>query len=175
MSQAPISPSSTASELSAQDRGIWRSLLNADMNARYWGYIARRYQMYDRVIGIFLAVMSASAVAAWVSAQGLTWAGQILSMITAGLAVARPLLQIDRTAQAAVELAAEWAAFLLSYEDLWNNLASQSVESATAKLHELNQRKLKLLPTEVRLPRDPKLIEKSYNKVLNSRGLQGST
>src|SRR5262245_15867019 len=108
-----MNDSSTSSELSAGDRVIWRALLNADMNSRYWGHLARRYQMYDRVIGIFLAVMSASAVAAWVSVQGFTWAAQTLSMLTAGLAIARPLLQIDRTAQSAVELAAEWAAFLL--------------------------------------------------------------
>ena len=44
---------------------IWKALLDADMNVRYWKYMAQRLVKRDCNTKIFLAVMSSSTVGSW--------------------------------------------------------------------------------------------------------------
>ena len=39
---------------------IWNSMLDADMNARYWGELSRTYYSREKWAKIFLAVMASN-------------------------------------------------------------------------------------------------------------------
>ena len=44
-------------------RKIWKSMLDADLNAKYWGYIGKRQFKKNRRLKIALAIVSVSTVA----------------------------------------------------------------------------------------------------------------
>jgi len=44
---------------------IWDSMLDADMNVRYWAGLGRCYYKKDITYKIFLAAMSSGTVASW--------------------------------------------------------------------------------------------------------------
>ncbi|HEV2731679.1 MAG TPA: hypothetical protein VGV15_16735 [Terriglobales bacterium] len=46
-------------------RELWDSLLDAEMNVRYWSTMCHRYSRYDTYSRIFLALTSSSTVASW--------------------------------------------------------------------------------------------------------------
>ncbi len=51
------------------EKAIWDSLLDADLNIRYWGYLSRRYYCINRFIKIFLAIIASGTVASWESSS----------------------------------------------------------------------------------------------------------
>ena len=154
-----------------QTKALWDSLLDADMNARYRGHIARRYQRRLKLATIFLAATSTSAVGTWLASLNVDWLPKLLSAVTAVIAVALPILNWGGTVQAAVRVVERWAFLHTAYERLWAAVPTLSTADVLAKFDEIRTRQLELSSIEVTLPHDQKLLEKSYTEVLQSRGL----
>ncbi len=154
-----------------QERALWDSLLGADMNSRYWAYIARRYQRRLKAATIFLAATSTSAVGALLVSLKVDWLPQVLSLATAVIAIALPILNWEGTIQTAVRVVERWAFLRTAYERLWVSLPAISNADASTKFDEIKGRELELSWIEVTLPHDQTLLQKSYTEVLQTRGI----
>ena len=154
-----------------QERALWDSLLGADMNSRYWAYIARRYQRRLKAATIFLAATSTSAVGTLLVSLKVDWLPQMLSLATAVIAIALPILNWEGTIQTAVRVVERWAFLRTAYERLWASLPTISNEDASTKFDEIKARELELSWIEVALPHDQTLLKKSYTEVLQTRGI----
>jgi hypothetical protein len=73
-------------------KSLWYSMLDADMNARYWSYLSRRYSNRDKYSKIFLALMSSGTVASWGFWSDMQIIWKILSACSALLAIALPII-----------------------------------------------------------------------------------
>jgi len=153
------------------EREVWQRLLDADMNARFWGHMARRYQGIEKGALVAVAVLSSATVATWV-ADLYPGAFKLLSILTAFVSVALPILNIARDVECMVELRVKWAGIRNQYQQLYDRALSLDEESIRAQLEQLSQRELDLEPLETRLPRSRKLVDASYLEVCRSRGLQ---
>ncbi len=155
-----------------EERPLWNALLSADMNSRYWAYIARRYQRRLKAATIFLAATSTSAVGSLLASLQVDWLPQVLSLVTAVTAVALPILNWEGTIQNAVRVVERWAFLRTAYERLWASLPVISNADLSAKFDEIKARELELSWIEVTLPHDETLLKKCYAEVVQSRGIQ---
>ena len=73
---------------------LWSSMLDIDMNQRYYGHLCRRYARRELFLKIFVAVTSSTSIASWkLWSQKQGWcdwstAWQILTGLSAIAAVA---------------------------------------------------------------------------------------
>lgn len=160
-------------EKSMLDVELWKSLLTADMNARYWSLIGRRYVERDRNAKIFLAIISSSALAGLGFWKQLPWAGIALSVLSTLTAVVIPALKYPDKVNKASDLAGTWMQIQFDYENLWltPDGASGGVESLLIQYDNIKRRVVKAKIMELGLPIDNKLIERCYSQVLAARDL----
>jgi len=147
-------------------------MLGAHLSSRYWDQLARRYQKRDEWARIFLAVMTCSTVAAWASTNlPVLWQG--LSIVSAALAVALPILDWNGKVEVMVEQRTEWGALRIEYEDLWSDVsgATETSSELRKRYHDLRKREIRTESGSAKLPQDDDLIESCALEVLRNRGL----
>jgi len=153
-------------------RTIWDSMLDADLNDRYWGHLSSRYYSRDKFSKIFLAAMSSGTVASWGfwSDLPIVWKG--LSAISALLAVALPILDWPKMIENMVNLKQKWAQIKTDYELLWldvtNGADNKFIEN---ELKKIKIKEAKFSQADANLPKDKKLINQAREEVIISRGL----
>lgn len=152
-----------------QETAIWESLLVADMNKRYWGYMARRYQKREQVATIFLAATSSTTVTTWAVWKSIEWVWQTLSVVAAITSVGLPILNYPRQIEPMVELTAKWGVIQLSHENLWLSLNSTPDAEALEEFKKIKGQESELISTEARLPIDTRLLRKCQREVIASR------
>ena len=151
---------------------IWDLMLDADMNVRYWAELGRRYYKRDKTYKIFLAAMSSGTVASWGiwSEVQLLW--KILSAISAVVAIALPILNWPKMIQSIGNVKQKWVDIKADYEVLWievNNNKDQAVLGEEFK--KIRKREATASQQESNLPKKDKLLDKCWEAVLKSRGL----
>ncbi|MFZ2404243.1 MAG: hypothetical protein WAW41_03835 [Methylobacter sp.] len=154
-------------------KAIWNSMLDADMNTRYWKYLVYRYSRRDTTLKIFLAVMTSGTVAGWGIWVELAYIWKMLSSLSALLAIALPILNYPKKIESMAELSGKWGELLFEYEDLWLEVDNNPSPNTLNK----NYRKFRtteksLVKKETKLPTDKRLIDKCQIEVNKSRGLQ---
>ena len=77
-------------------KAIRDSMLDADLNVRYWGHLSRQYYKTSRFIKIFLALIASGTVASWGFWQDIELLWKILSGIAAVLAIILPILGLEK-------------------------------------------------------------------------------
>lgn len=151
---------------------LWNAMLDADMNARYWPMLARRYSRAEVIVKVFLAVMSSGTVAAW----GLWGAHQSLwrslSAISALTAIASPILNFSKSVKTTSDLAGRWRMLLVDYEDIGRLDPSLSSPQAIKKFYSLKQREGKTKAGESGFHVVNSLRRKAFDEVKASRGLR---
>jgi hypothetical protein len=158
-------------------RDLWNSLLDSDMNVRYWGHIARRYAGYDKWSKILVAVTTSGSVAGlqiWkFTAKGFEWSWIYDSFTGFAVitAVALPFLEFARTMRDAATLAIGWSRLQGRYESLWRRRQNHSAETLEAELTKIKDDEKRHTETEVTLPRDKKLVRTCQAEVKHSRAL----
>jgi hypothetical protein len=151
---------------------IWDSMLDADMNQRYWSHLSRRYYVRDQYSKIFLALMSSGTVASWGFWSDFAIIWKVLSAASALLAIALPLLNWPRHISSMVSLKQKWTEIKADYELLWLVLEKGKKDSEVGKeLKRIKQLETKVSQQETNLPCDKKLIYQCRDEVLKSRGL----
>jgi len=152
---------------------IWDSMLDADMNNRYWAHLSRRYYTREKWAKIFLAAMASGAVASWGfwSEYELLW--KILSAMSALLAIALPILNWPKMIESMVFLTEKWSLIKADYELLWLDVKKDITnENKTIKeLKRLKDKENTLSQKEANLPDEQKLLRKCREEVISSRGL----
>lgn len=157
---------------------LWNTLLDIDMNQRYYGHLCRRYARRELVLKIFVAAASSTSIASWKlwsNTQGwCNWstAWEILTGTSAVAAVAMPILNFSKTSQRAADLRGRYAALLVDYEGLWLQTKSLSEDALRRKYISVREKESELSHLEADMPRDKDLILKCQEEVEKGRGLK---
>jgi hypothetical protein len=156
-------------------KALWDSMLDADMNARYWSYLSRRYYNYDKYSKIFLALMSSGTVASWGFWNEIQWLWKGLSSISALLAIAIPIVNWPKMISNMVALKQYWTEIKIDYEMSWLELESGKPQTEVAKYYKKTKEKeTKTAVREANMPNRKKLLRKCWLEVLKSKGLNSS-
>ena len=152
-------------------RAIWGSMLTADMNVRYWTHLGRRYYKREQYTKVFLACMSSGTVASWSfwNQFGLIW--KVLSVIAALTAIALPILNFSKMIEIMADLKQHWTEITNEHELLWATRKTKNIDILEQKYEEIKKREGKLSRKEANMPNNKKLLYKSREEVLQSRGL----
>lgn len=154
---------------------IWRSMLDADLNARYWGEQSRIAYARDKCIRIFVAATSSGTIAAWSIWVDCPLAWKVLSALSALLAVASPILNFTEKAKVSTMLYCTWSDILRSYEMLWGRIEAgllSDISKMTSEYNRIIMREKQCDPHEAKYRVDEGLIEECRRKVLSNRGIQ---
>ena len=159
-------------------RKIWTSMLDADLNTRYWKYIGRKQFKRNRLLKIVLAIVAVSTVAFsdFINSYlRVPW--QLIVAIAAVIAYILPILNWEQNLKDLSTLTKLYAELQYEFEDLWadieandENVDLHAVEEGYNRVRQ-KQRDVLLVLQSFGLPDDEDLIEACYRDVLSSRGL----
>jgi hypothetical protein len=150
---------------------VWDGMLDADMNARYWSCLTRRYTKRDTYTKIFLAIMSSGSVASWSIWGTIPSLWKVLSAISAVIAVSLPVINFQGTIQKLSDAAGKWLQIQVDYENLWVEINNTNMPLDINRYQDIRKREFAVKAGEHALPYDEKLLNASQNAVLISRGL----
>jgi hypothetical protein len=155
-----------------QNDFLWRSLLDADQNARYWRAMTLRYVRRERATKIFLAIVSSATVAGWGFWREIGWIWQSLSILAALISVALPIFDVPRHVESMVELHEKWCQLLNDYEGVWTVRASIADADVQERIRKLKTTEVELSKKAAKLPNDDVALgTKTFNEVLRERHL----
>lgn len=149
----------------------WESMLDADMNVRYWGQMARKYRSRERTIMIFLAIISSGAVAGWKFWAGHPSIWHSLSGLSAVLAVALPLLDYSGNVATMVELRGKWSELSVAYDQMWAQYGANPAGPPPNEIRPLKDKEAELSKLSAALPEDQRSLKRCQGEVRRARGL----
>lgn len=149
---------------------IWKAMLDADMNARYWQLLARRYARWDRNTKILLALTASGAVAGWGIWTDIPKAWKVLSGLSAILAIALPFLDWSTHVERMSTLRGQWEILQTEYELLLLRCDQDPPDpQIQGRFEQLRRQERTSGATDSRLPESQKLLAKAYDQVVASR------
>jgi hypothetical protein len=152
---------------------VWSALLDADLNSRYWRLMALRHTRREKYAKIFLAVTASATVASWAVWEHVRPLWQGLSVVSAVVSVALPILDVPKDVKKMAEAQAEWTQLMHEYAELWEQRAALADADFSSKLKALRAREVKVSSETATLPSDDTgLAERCYAEVLKTRGLR---
>jgi hypothetical protein len=151
---------------------VWQSMLDGEMNDRYWRFQAARYSKREKAVKIFLAITSSGTVAGWALWRGAPLVWQVLSAVSALLALALPVLDFTGQVERASDLRERWWGLTAEYSRLWAEIELDSADSISQRIQALKSKETDMVKIEAKyFSRDEALIHKCQDQVLNARGL----
>jgi hypothetical protein len=151
---------------------LWDSMLDADMNARYWRKLAKLYSSIDTSIKIFLALLASGTVAGWKLWANNPEVWKSLSAIAAIVSIILPIIQLPKTMSKMSDLAGRWLQIKTDYELLWTDYKkNENNQYLSKRYRDVKAREVSAKKTETDLPEYDWLIKKCYNEVILARGL----
>lgn len=149
---------------------MWNNLVDTKFKALYACECARKAELYERILSVFLAICASAGIAGWSiwKQHGMVWAFIIgLSQV---VSVTRPLLPFLKHESKFLGVSFELEALYLRYERLWykleENPTDTSIASRLAKLREKALEVEKHGPTFPRVKRWIDRIDKDKDKAL---------
>lgn len=159
------------------EKELWDSLNDAEMNALYYGYMARRYSNLEKGTLVFSAIMSTAAIGSlqiWKSEWlGLDWSHcwDALSLFAVLVAVGAPLVNFGQTAQKCASLRPVFLNYRNQYNELWLNRSSFQDRTLIMKLTHLKEAEIRDTVIDSTIKRDIKLLKKCQEEIIKSKGL----
>jgi hypothetical protein len=151
---------------------VWRRMLDAEMNGRYWRGRASGLAQREKSLKIFLAVTSSATVAGWTVWHGIPPIWQVLSGLSAIVAVALPILDYTSQIERASDLRSEWLEVAGKYNRLWAEINANLDGPVSDRLQEFQAKEAEMAKIESKhFTRNDALIRKSQREVLVARGL----
>jgi hypothetical protein len=152
---------------------LWNSLLDAEMNVRYWSAMCHRYSRYDTCSRIFLAFTSSSTVAGWGFWSNWPVVWKSLSGVSAIVAIVLTVVDLPKKVSRMSVLVARWKQSQIDYELLWRKDRDLTSAQSRSKYESCKHKEVVSTTEEQTLPHDSKLLKKCYDDVCNVRGLRG--
>ncbi|VFM96010.1 MAG: hypothetical protein BECKG1743D_GA0114223_110412 [Candidatus Kentron sp. G] len=116
--------------------------------------------------------MTSGTVAVWNLWEEIPWLWQILSSVSAVVAIIFPFLDYQKRIEQLSALAGKWGTLRIECEDLWREIKNhpdpQSLEARYRKVRETNGI---LEEIEVTMPEDKALLKRCFDEVKKTRGL----
>lgn len=152
---------------------VWDSMLNADLNCRYFRALSGRLRSWDQAGKIFVAAMSSAAVAGWAiwDESGFQTAWHAAGGLAAVVAVALPILNPSKAAAAASQLTGAWFSLLRDYEMLWTRVDAADEAELREAAERIVSAEKPLSDIESALSMHRGLAKRCEDEVRRSRGL----
>ena len=166
--------SNSASGESRVQQLIFTSLLNAEMNHRYYAALAASYQSRDRVAKIVTAIAASATVSGLWLWDAPPWdrVWQVLSAVVAALAIAMSVWNLSTSSKTASELSGSWFSIMQDHESLWARERSLSEDAALRKCEAIRAREKPLAEKEATLWRRKGLLRRCQAEVRSYRQQQ---
>src|SRR6266404_1114193 len=142
---------------------IWESLLDAEMNVKYWGYMARRFVVREKWLKAALAITTSSVLLSLPLWQRFPSGPVYLAVVNAALALSLPVLNYSERIETMANLRGSWSQLRIEYDRLWQraeNTEACSKDEFENEFRLLRERTIQLSVTETRLPNDRKLVQR---------------
>jgi len=157
---------------------IWDSMLDIDMNSRYYGYLCQNYEKKEKILKILLAITTSTSIASWkLWNQSVLWLNlsivwQILTALSAIIAIILPLINYSKKSQKLAILKYFYSILLVDYERLWLTLNRENavIDTIQKEYLILREKEASYSLEEAYVKNDIELIKKCQNEVENSRG-----
>jgi len=134
------------------------------------------YAGREKMIKIFLAVVSSGSVASWTLWQQYAWLWKCLSAVAAVAAIASPILAYPRMIERMTKLRTRWWQQMTDYERLWAEWDSRDDEAELdAAFDNIKAAELPITDEETTLPHNRGLLRDCQTEVLRARNLSGRT
>ncbi|BCS95456.1 hypothetical protein DSLASN_10880 [Desulfoluna limicola] len=159
------------------ERSMWSAMLDCEMNALYYGYIARRYERLERFFQIFIAILATSSIGSlhlWkmnVTWFQWSWIYDCLSALAIIISISLPFMRFTSIANKAISLRPIFQRFTTDYENLWLQRKSLKEPTLRSKLKDLKQQELIETNSDNKMPRDTKLLKKCQKEIIKSKNL----
>ena len=150
---------------------VWNKLLDAELNKRYWLYMAWRYKSRDLRARILLAVTSSGVVAGLTLWQQYPQIWQVLSGVSALVAIALPILNYPARVETASDLRGRWTEMVSEYDQLWITAQSGPSPLDQSRVDALTKKETSAAQVEAKLPYNEKLARRCQAEVIKRRGL----
>ena len=150
---------------------VWESMLDGEMNDRYWRLRGAGYALREKVLKIFLGVTSSGTVAGWAIWKNLPLLWQVLSGISAVVAIALPILDYTGAVERASDLRMGWWKLTQEYKRIWARIDGSTDASVEEQIKPLKEKEVEMSGIEVKFSRKEALILKCQEAVLRARGL----
>jgi hypothetical protein len=152
---------------------VWKSMLRAEMNGIYWAKMARRSYNRERVCKFFLLATSSTTVAGWKfwETMGPVWKG--LSMVSALLAIALPIINWSKDIANQSDLRGKWLQLGAEFSSLWIQIeAAQHTDIELQKIYDtLTSKEAAVTAGETQQGINQKVLKAAFDDVLKTRGL----
>jgi hypothetical protein len=153
----------------AQNPILWDTLLDAEMNTRYWAKLTGVFTRNCRWLKFFVALTSSgTAIAAWSIWQThpILWKG--VASVSCVLSIYQSFIVPDDRVKKCATLAATWKELATRYNLLWirdrdMTSAESNEEFSTMKIRESSL-------DETDFTKNEKLLNEAYREVLKARG-----
>ncbi len=163
--------------MSDQLTTVWEALLDAEMNVRYWGYLAKRFAGREKSLKIALALTTSSTILSLPVWERLSYGSIVLGLLgllNAVLACILPILNYSERIETMANLRGAWSQLSIELARLWERESSSSISDSENEFRLLMERTVSLVVLESRLPNDRILVRKCQMEVRRSRGLMDS-
>ena len=152
---------------------LWESMLDAEMNVRYWQHLSRKYNGIDLLVKIFLVFTSSCTVLSWLFISEVQLAWKVFSTISASIALFHLFVNWGKSIEKCYMLQKEWTYIKNKYDILWLKLRNERIEDCELEQQytQLKEKENDISYMESGLPYKKELIRKCQKEVLRSRGL----
>ena len=152
---------------------IWDLMLTADLNGRYYGYLATRYRSADHWAKVFVAITSSTAVSGWAlwGTPGLDWIWKAASAAATLVAIALPIFDPANSMKTASRLTGAWYSILSDYSLLWTQVDEASESLVRKRCQAIMAEERPLAELEATLPKHRRLILHCEAEVRRAREL----
>lgn len=153
---------------------IWENWLKAELRARYWDCMAKRYYRYDLFIKLFMAVAASSTVASWKMWAENPEVWKVLSCISAVVSIANPFFKFTDRIKKMSSLSKEWSHIKDDYEVLWVKRNGLTPPQVITEFSAMKRKEKAVDDSDAILPgEDKRLLNLCQDYVECSRGLKG--
>lgn len=150
---------------------IWESMLDADMNERYWAHLSKNNHQKNISIKIFLALMTSGTVASWSIWAEVDILWKVLSALAAAISIVFPILKLETMIERMSVLKGKWSRILNEYEFLWLSRECKNDSELLEEFKTIRKEEIEVSIEEKNLPYKKKLILKIQDEIIRARGL----
>jgi hypothetical protein len=142
---------------------VWEGLYNSEVRSLYFGHLSSRYQKQQTFMTWLSLFLSGGAAGTLVSNLAVThaWVPQIFAFLMTGLSLYSVVAKKERKGVDSSNLGAKWTQLGHKYDIIFRSPSN----FAQADLTPLEDKRIELSQAAHNLADNPKLMEKSQDKI----------
>lgn len=151
--------------------GLWDSLLDAEMNVRYWTEVSGKMVQHDRLVRFVIALTSSgTAVAAWTITKDHPSVWKAVTGFSSILAIYHSFFYASDRIKKSGAILTSWKDVEVGFGLLWEEDRTLTAPKLWKEYENLKERTKKI--DEIGFTRDPSLVLRSQQAVRRARGLK---